>query len=254
MEYNLKKIVDQIYIINLDKDINRMKILDKKMKKLNLNYKRIAGIDGKKVYKKYNKNNLTTGELGCLLSHIYILEDAINNNYENILIFEDDVIFHKNFLNKFYKNYKYLIQNEKKFDIIYLGASQKHNWNNVIIKKKYMIANRLDGTFAMIINKNIFNKILYQAKTLKYPIDSVLYYFIQNHSRAYCFLPYLVTVDINNISNTTPNFKLKNYYYKENKINIENFDYKIKKNNLKYIFLYIFIKIIIIRKYLNNIL
>ena len=120
----------------------------------------------KKQFKntKYNKNNLTTGELGCLLSHIYILEDAINNNYENILIFEDDVIFHKNFLNKFYKNYKYLIQNEKKFDIIYLGASQKHNWNNVIIKKKYMIANRLDGTFAMIINKNIFNKILYQAK------------------------------------------------------------------------------------------
>ena len=32
MEYNLKKIVDQIYIINLDKDIDRMKILDKKMK------------------------------------------------------------------------------------------------------------------------------------------------------------------------------------------------------------------------------
>ena len=36
----------------MDKDKNRMKNLDKKMKNLGLNYNRITGVDGNKVYKK----------------------------------------------------------------------------------------------------------------------------------------------------------------------------------------------------------
>ena len=175
---------DKNYDISYDIISSRtIENIDFKMRKIGLPYKRISGVDGKKIYKYYEKKtNLNYGKLGCLLSHINILKDAVNNNYENILVLEDDIIFHKNFLNEFYNRYKYLINNEKKFDLIYLGCSQKHNWNNIIIKKNYLIGNKMDGTFAMIINKNIYKKILYYAKSLKYPIDRVLYYYIQNNT------------------------------------------------------------------------
>ena len=84
--YKIQDIVDQIYIINMDKDKDRMDFLDKKIKKLGLKYKRITGVDGKKVYNKYkdrlkkgseynrniylrNRKKLRLGEVGCLLSH-----------------------------------------------------------------------------------------------------------------------------------------------------------------------------------------
>ena len=80
-------IINQIYVINMDKDLERLKILDKKMRKLGLEYKRVSGIDGKKIYSKYkNKTKLKPGQLGCLLSHINVLEDAIKNKYKNILV------------------------------------------------------------------------------------------------------------------------------------------------------------------------
>lgn len=40
---------------------------------------------------KYWHRELTSGEIGCALSHISIWEDAYKNKYDNILIFEDDV-------------------------------------------------------------------------------------------------------------------------------------------------------------------
>ena len=49
----INSVVDKIYVINMDKDKDRMEILIKKMKVLGLEYQRISGVDGKKVYPKY---------------------------------------------------------------------------------------------------------------------------------------------------------------------------------------------------------
>ena len=98
-------IIDQIYVINMDKDHERLKILDKKMRKLGLEYIRVSGIDSEKIYSKYkNKTKLKPGQLGCLLSHINVLEDAIKNKYKNILVLEDDVYFIKIFMKNLKKN------------------------------------------------------------------------------------------------------------------------------------------------------
>ena len=50
---------------------------------------------GFKVYKKSEIKN--SAQLGCLLSHVTAIQDAIDNNYEKILILEDDNYYHKNF-------------------------------------------------------------------------------------------------------------------------------------------------------------
>ena len=51
--------------------------------------------NGKNELRTCSPNNeiVNQGQLGCLQSHINILLDAIDKQYENIIIFEDDVIF-----------------------------------------------------------------------------------------------------------------------------------------------------------------
>ena len=48
------------------------------------------------IIKYFVKNhNLNPGQIGCALSHIKILEDAIKNNDKKIIVFEDDAIIPK---------------------------------------------------------------------------------------------------------------------------------------------------------------
>lgn len=225
-------IVDQIYVINMDKDTNRLKILDKKLKKLNLTYKRITGIDGKKIYPYYkNKTKLRPGQLGCLLSHINVIKNAIKNNYNNILVLEDDIVFHKNFHGEFIKKYKKLIKNENKFDLIYLGCSQSMRdngkWNNTIMKDEYYINYGTDGTFGMLINKNIFSKIIEDNKNIKIPIDTSLTNNILATKKYKCFTlyPHLITSKVDEISNTDNRKRNLNAYLVYNKLKYEDYDF-----------------------------
>jgi glycosyl transferase, family 25 len=221
----LFNLIDKIYVINMDKDKERMSILDKKLKKMGIEYERISGIDGKKKYKELkDKTKIRPGQLGCLMSHIKILEKAKNNNYQNILIFEDDVIFCKNFIEKLVKLLKKVKQNEGNFDVLYLGCSQKHEWKNIVEKENYYLGKNMDGTFGMIVNRGIFNKTLKNAYELVLPIDRVYSEKIQILNKCFCANPSLITVDINQFSNTVGKVFLNNSYYEKNRINIKDFE------------------------------
>ena len=59
------------------------------------------------------------GFLGCMLSHIAVLELAIQHNWKNVLIFEDDILW-----NKFELGYQLLKDlSSKEYDVIHLGPS-----------------------------------------------------------------------------------------------------------------------------------
>ncbi len=209
----------------MDKDKERMLILDKKLKKYGIKYERITGVDGDKKYKELkNRTKLRPGELGCLMSHIEILEKAKSNNYQNILIFEDDVIFCKNFTERLVKLLKKVKQNEGNFDILYLGCSQKHKWKNIVRKEDYYLGKNMDGTFGMVVNRGVFNKTLKNAYKLNLPIDRVYSREIQKLNKCFCANPALITVYINQFSNTAKKVFLTEFYYKKNRININDFD------------------------------
>lgn len=88
------------------------------------------------AYKKFGVD-LTYGALGCALSHYTLYKECLDNNYESIVIFEDDVAyFRENFEENLLKAYE-LDFNE--FDILYLSYYKhfqgKSSYNSNIIPK-----------------------------------------------------------------------------------------------------------------------
>lgn len=75
---------------------------------------------------KYWHRDLTLGEYGCMLSHIKIWEDAYENGYDNILVYEDDVIsgvkFDWNVLNDI---------ESLNYDLFYLGRLPQDGFDGV---------------------------------------------------------------------------------------------------------------------------
>jgi len=111
MKNNIK-----IIVISL-KNSKRISKLKKRLKKINVNYKIIEGIDGK-LYKKKNKLNsiydkkstlknigreLAESEIGCAASHLKAYSYIIKNKIEQAIIMEDDA-FPSKFLHQWIKN------------------------------------------------------------------------------------------------------------------------------------------------------
>ena len=116
------------------------------------------------------KQTITNGEHGCLQSHINIFTDAIDKEYETILVFEDDAIFRDS-----WENIQKEIQrlNTDNIMLLYLGASQ-HNWKKIIYKPGCYNANRTTGTFAYMVKKPYFTYLLEKFNNRQKPVDNYL--------------------------------------------------------------------------------
>ena len=183
----------QIYLLNLDKDIDNYNNFNKQVNN-QFTYKKISGIEPNDGNQYLNK-----GQLGCLQSHRLIIEDAIKHNYKKILIFEDDVIFKK--------KWKCIQQHINRFQchnphLLYLGCSQ-HKWSN--IRLKYITSRKVIkdiqikhdfyhplfsfGSFAILIDHCIFDILLEKYQKEDKPVDHYLLEY-QNSNRKHCIVMY----------------------------------------------------------------
>ena len=172
-----KNIYDKIYVINLDKRLDRREQFTNSVKTSDISkidYEWFKAVDGSKIdinkiyltpkakkelnlieIRGYRTKHyqLTKGAIGCYLSHVNLWNEIKKNNIKNTLIFEDDV----NLPN----NINQLINNEIKhipsdWDIILLG--------HIILKgkkyKNYYKVERFWLLHSYIINIGAVNKIL----------------------------------------------------------------------------------------------
>lgn len=100
--------VDKIYVINLDHKTQRRKYMDELLTNHGFQYERFSAVNGWELDKiqlrrfylhclpPANKRRyISPGQIGCLLSHLSIIKQALDKGYETIWILEDDVIFNK---------------------------------------------------------------------------------------------------------------------------------------------------------------
>lgn len=142
--------LDAIIYINLENRQDRKDLLLKELDKLNIPKEKIFKISG--VYMPKN------GHKGCIQSHILALNLSKLNNWNNVLILEDDAelnVIPDEFKNNLRNILKYL--ESKEWDIIMLATahSTKEDIKNNIVKIKSATTSS-----AYIINKNYINKIL----------------------------------------------------------------------------------------------
>jgi len=208
--------IDKIYLVNLEKRKDRFKKVDEQFKKNNLNYKHILAVDGEylndpipikgKDYKFWNKY-----ALGLVKTWSNILNDAIENNYYNILIFEDDHLFIENFCNLFNA---YFIELPPDWSIVKLSANVFEGEEKItdnIIK-----VDKSNGTHAVILNNKIFRKLLDFVNREEFPLDNILdlinanmYMFYPGLTYPYPSFSNIVNIDVDyNISNSY----IKNIY------------------------------------------
>ena len=142
----MEKYVDNVYLINMDKDTERLEKVTKECKKFNINFERFRGVDPLKLSKKeLNKyvsktcqNICPNGIIGGGISHMKIYEDAIKNNYKNILVLEDDVYFR----DELYEELDDIMTElPKDYDILYLGCAGSCDKKQVYNMDLYLIFN-----------------------------------------------------------------------------------------------------------------
>lgn len=152
--------IDKLYIVSLDWDTDSVQGILDVVNQVGLPYGipyEVLGIQGSeltkhhmslmgvKLYDDWNLNNgnvviddsqnrfwqrdVTQGEVGCALSHISIWEDAYKNQYENILVYEDDIVFKDTMdWNQFDK------VRTMNYDLFYLGRLIQDGFDNVVDK------------------------------------------------------------------------------------------------------------------------
>jgi glycosyl transferase family 25 len=171
--------IDKIFIINLDKDNERMSNSIYQLEKYGIyNYERYSAIYGSKLSNN-EVNNITTnigkllasrGMIGCGISHINIWKIIVKNGIKKSLILEDDFILKDDFLNKFNT---VINKSPSIYDIIFLSSNIIHNKDLKLydIDANYYKQLFISQTVGYIISLEGAQNILNYINKVSYHID-----------------------------------------------------------------------------------
>ena len=157
---------DKIIYINLEHRKDRKKELLSELKKLNVDKKKIKRIPAH--YYTFN------GHIGCVLSHIDALEYALKNEFEKVLILEDDATFIDNveFINSYIQFFFHTV---KDWDVFLLGGKIYKRE-----KTKYPYIYRVTNSIcahAYLINKTYIPTLLKEFKRAFNGLEKIHYFF-----------------------------------------------------------------------------
>lgn len=227
---------DNIYIINLKKDVDKRNRMDLIFNKLDIKHEFFDAVLGKDeknmiqyVENNYEKTLKSPGAYGYSLSMINIFKDALEKRYKKILVCDDDIIFHKDFLNMFDKNIRDIPFDWK---VLFFGLSGP--WTHPFINqdfKNYTYKSGIikdttncDGSYCVGYDINIFETLIDVTSKFDYPFDTAMMkHFIANPTIIkYSFNPYLVIADTTKSditdreTNILDNFSAYQFKYRQN--------------------------------------
>ena len=189
-----------IYVINLRDDKLRRNYIKHIFLKHQINYYLII-VDKFKYNSQRDciRAKIHPSKLGCILSHLWCIQDAITNGYTRFIIFEDDIIFHKKFKHLFNQIIDSDIIN--KTDMLMLGSIDVNLNHNLTHFKNnesvYFPTKRILGAHANIYKlefaKHFLNYKLNCEKILEF--DTEYQAFMKDHKIGIC-MPNLVVCEL----------------------------------------------------------
>lgn len=218
--------VEKIYVINLLSDKLRGLYIKFIMEKFNINYTLVqVNKPSTTIYNeicriaKQGTKKMRIGEVGCFMSHMWCLNDAISKNYQSIIIFEDDIIVHKQLDELLQKTLL-----TKPFDFLLLGAAD-HGFNkgnsllvkdNIYIPENNVIIGAHSIYYSLFGAKKMFEIRLKEPVYFDRGFKEIIKSFDSNKTGV-CY-PNLFTVE-NSTTNIDHHFgitkhKYNDYYYK----------------------------------------
>lgn len=234
--YRATPSIDDIWVINLDRDRERFqKILDQQHllpQKVN-RWKGTYGKDEKREDAKKDGVNLTLstsadleankrnpnilnipGEIGCWLSHKRLLQHlntlTVSPNFGH-LILEDDALIDKDFLQK-WSTIKHSIPGD--WDFIYLGVVNMvgDKINDSILRRSNAKGwgNANHGTYSYIVRHRALPHILEKLRFMSAPIDDQYFYALESLN-VYITNPPLAVSDLD--AESTIDTQQKRHYY-----------------------------------------
>jgi GR25 family glycosyltransferase involved in LPS biosynthesis len=145
--------IEQIVYINLDNRIDRNVQMLNEFKRLNIPISKFVRLSAVR-----NQN----GAIGCTLSHIKVIQMAIENKWKNVMVLEDDFNFIDNekYINDSI-NYLYgdftKIKND--WEIVSLSRGARQDMNNIDDPYLYK-AIAVSTTAGYIVNENFYDTLL----------------------------------------------------------------------------------------------
>jgi len=190
------------FVINLKINPDRLRFVDRQLKRVKIKYQRYEAIYGKEldidklvedktiVPDLKEKAKLHRGSIGCYLSHVDVWKKILDDPDCQIgLIFEDDAIIMNNIIPSIYDA---LNSVPADWDLLYLGSYKLRGKN---IKNKFIkpvvgnLKGHNSGMFGYLINKRSIPKLLnvllpiqYQTKDpwIRTNFDKINAYFLIN--------------------------------------------------------------------------
>lgn len=161
---------DKVYFINLEHRTDRLKHITNELAKTNIDTNKIKRING--YYIK------TFGTLGCVKSHIKVLEDFLKTpeNIKNCIIFEDDFEFTKD-IEEINNLINMIFENNINFDVLMLSCNilhsceTKYNFLRKIIDGQTLSGYCINKNFAPILLKN-YNESLIMLENIGHSIHN----------------------------------------------------------------------------------
>jgi len=216
--------IDKVFVINLEHRTDRKNDIITELKRVGItNYEFFKAIQPTEQmiatwnpnfinpipdWLKHNncdKTKYRIGALGCMLSHIEIIKKCIENNYENVLILEDDTIFKIGKGIQFNKVMDILQPQltDLNFGLLYLTG----NHRAAILEKISDNINKVVNTYttgSYIINKRVMEYILKRIPNYPREVDHFYANVIQSEFPCYCVNPH-ITAQANGYSDILQN-------------------------------------------------
>ena len=148
MNINSIENIEHAFYINLENRPDRKEHVEKQLQSIGISATR------------FNAIKLSNGAVGCSMSHLKCLETAKQNNWDHVMIIEDDILFlnpnvFKNKLNKFLKNHK-------NFDVLLIAGNNVPPYQKIddCCVKVY----RCQTTTGYIVQSHYYDKLINNIK------------------------------------------------------------------------------------------